>query len=223
MIYTINNDYLKVALSSKGAELQSIKANGCEYLWQGDPDFWSGRAPIMFPICGRFFGGKYTYLGKEYEMGSHGFARHSEFELASQGECHITLVLRANDQTKACYPFDFEFFVTFKLVGKEIKVEYKVVNTDTKEIIFALGGHPAFNVPLEKGLKFEDYQVEFEKRCDAIRLELSPTCFCTYEDKIYTQGGTKAINLRHDLFDNDAIFLYNVPKKIKLYSDIEQY
>ena len=218
MVYTIKNDYLELEVSSLGAELQSIKANGCEYLWQGNPEFWSGRAPIMFPICGRFFGGKYTYLGKEYEMGSHGFARHSEFELFSLGEEHLTLVLKSNDDTKKSYPFDFEFFVTFRLCGKEIKVEYKVKNTDTKDLIFALGGHPAFNVPLEKGLKFEDYLVEFEKSCDAIKLELSPTCFCTYEDKIYTQGGTKEINLKHELFDNDAIFLYNIPKKVKLYS-----
>lgn len=221
MIYTIKNEYLTVEINSLGAELWSVKSSdGCEYIWQGNPEFWGGRAPIMFPICGRFFGGKYTYLGVEYEMGSHGFARHSEFALASQCEWELTLVLKSNEEIKKAYPFDFEFFVTFKLSIKEIKVEYKVVNTDSKEIIFALGGHPAFNVPLEKELKFEDYLVEFDKSCDAIKLELSPTCFCTYEDKIYTQGGTKAINLKHELFDNDAIFLYNTPKKIKLHSPL---
>ncbi|MBQ3017415.1 MAG: aldose 1-epimerase family protein [Clostridia bacterium] len=219
MIYTIKNEYLTVEINSLGAELWSVKdADGCEYIWQGDPEFWSGRAPIMFPICGRLYTGKYTYLGKEYELGSHGFARHSEFALKSQGESHITLSLSASEETKKVYPFDFEFDVSFILSGKELKVEYKVKNTDNTDIIFALGGHPAFNVPLDKDLCFEDYLVEFEKSCDAVRVDFSPTCFCTYEDKIYTQGGTKSINLRHDLFDDDAIFLYNTPKKIKLYS-----
>lgn len=220
MIYTIENDFLTVQISSLGAELQSVKStDGCEYLWQGDEKYWGGRAPIMFPICGRFFGGKYTYLGKEYEMGSHGIARHSEFMLKSQEKSKITLSLVGNEDTKKAYPFDFIFDVTFSLKDSSILVEYKVTNTDEKELIFGLGGHPAFNVPLEKGLDFEDYRVEFEKECEAYRLNFSPTCFCTRNDSLYLDKKTKAIDLKHDLFDDDAIFLYNTPKKITLCSD----
>ena len=220
MIYKIKNEQLSVEISSLGAELYSIKTNdGCEYLWQGNPEYWGGRAPIMFPICGRLFEGKYTYLGKEYSMPSHGIARSSEFSLKEQGDSFITLSLISNEETKKMYPFDFVFDVTFSLKGSSLVVSYKVTNKDTKELIFGVGGHPAFNVPLEKGLNFEDYRVEFDKSCEALRVDFSPTCFLTENDKNYTQGGTKAINLRHDLFDNDAIFLYNVPKKIKLYSD----
>lgn len=222
MIYTIENDFLTVQISSLGAELQSVKStDGCEYLWQGDEKYWGGRAPIMFPICGRFFGGKYTYLGKEYEMGSHGIARHSEFELKNQEKSKITLSLVGNEETKKAYPFDFIFDVTFSLKDSSILVEYKVTNTDEKELIFGLGGHPAFNVPLEKGLDFEDYRVEFEKECEAYRLNFSPTCFCTRNDQLYLDKKTKAIDLKHDLFDDDAIFLYNTPKKITLCSDKE--
>lgn len=219
MIYTIENEALTVQISSLGAELYSIKSSdGCEYLWQGDSKYWGGRAPIMFPICGRFFGGKYTYLGKEYEMGSHGIARHSEFSLKSQEKSKITLSLVGNDQTKKSYPFDFVFDVTFSLKGSALSVEYKVKNTDEKDLIFGLGAHPAFNVPLEKGLKFEDYSVEFPNECDAFMLDLSPTCFCTRNDKLYLGGKTKKIDLKHSLFDNDAIFLYNTPKTITLSS-----
>ena len=221
MIYTIKNELLTVEINSLGAELHSIKTNdGCEYLYQGNPEFWSGRAPIMFPICGRFFAGKYTYLGKEYEMGSHGFARNSEFLISASSENAITFTLCENEETKKSYPFNFKLDVTFSLKSNELFVDYKVTNTDEKTLIFALGGHPAFNVPLDEGLKFEDYVVEFDKACDAYRLDLSPTCFCTYDDKLYTQGGTKSISLNHDLFDNDAIFLYNVPKKITLRSPL---
>ena len=220
MIYTIENEALTVQISSLGAELYSIKSSdGCEYLWQGDSKYWGGRAPIMFPICGRFFGGKYTYLSKEYEMGSHGIARHSEFSLKSQEKSKITLSLVGNDQTKKSYPFDFVFDVTFSLKGSALSVEYKVKNTDEKDLIFGLGGHPAFNVPLEKGLKFEDYSVEFPNECDAFMLDLSPTCFCTRNDKLYLGGKTKKIDLKHSLFDNDAIFLYNTPKTITLSSN----
>ena len=77
MNYTLKNDLLTITISDLGGELQSVKGNGCEYLWQGDPSYWTGRAPLLFPICGRFFDGRYTYAGKTYEMGTHGFLRHS--------------------------------------------------------------------------------------------------------------------------------------------------
>ena len=70
MQFTIENDQLRVTVDSLGCEVVSVegKKDGCEYLWTGDPQFWSGHAPTMFPICGRLNEGKYFYDGKEYEM-----------------------------------------------------------------------------------------------------------------------------------------------------------
>ena len=225
MIYFIENDYLFVKVSSRGAELTSIKNkdNGVEYLWQGDEKYWAGQAPVMFPICGRLYEGKYTYLGKEYTMPNHGIARASEFALLNQRDDEITLSLEANEDTKAHYPFDFIFNVTFKLTNKTVSVTYTVINKDTKELIFAVGGHPAFNVPLNDEGDFEDYYVEFDSKSDALRVDFSPACFCTKDDKLFTQGGTKRIDLKHSLFDDDAIFLYNVDKSITLKSDLHKY
>lgn len=218
MIYTIENEFISVSISSLGAELMSIKGNDTEYLWQGDSKYWAGRAPIMFPICGRLYEGKYVYCGKEYTMPNHGIARGSEFTLYEMGKNFISLDLYANEETKKMYPFDFLFRATFSLNENKLNVSYLVKNLDDNDLIFGVGAHPAFNVPLEKGLDFSDYVVEFPNKCDAFRVDFSKTCFLTNNDKLYTQGGTKAINLRHDLFDDDAIFLYNIPKSAKLYS-----
>lgn len=225
MIYFIENDYLFVKVSSLGAELTSIfnKDSGVEYLWQGDEAYWSGQAPIMFPICGRLFEGKYTYLGKEYTMPNHGIARSSEFSLLKQKDNEITLSLSADDNTKENYPFNFTFNVTYKIVNKTLTVTYTVINKDTRELIFAVGGHPAFNVPLNEEGSFEDYYVEFGSECSPLRVDFSPTCFCTKDDKLFTQGTIKRIDLKHELFDNDAIFLYNVDKTITLKSDSHKY
>ena len=221
MKYTIENDFLRAEISSIGAELVSLisKADGTEYIWQGDEKYWTGHAPVMFPICGRLSQAKYTYQGKEYEMGGHGFARHSEFELTSARGEEITLTLKSNDKTRECYPFEFIFNITFSLNGRVLTVKHKVLNTDTKELIFSVGGHPAFNVPLSQGEAFEDYYVEFDRVCDAVRLTFSEACLCDKRDPVFTQGGTKRISLRHDLFDDDAIFLYNTSKKITLASE----
>ena len=92
MLYTIENSEIRVQISDMGAELQSIclKADGSEYLWQGDKTFWSGRAYNLFPICGRLSEGKYTYAGKTYEMNLHGFARKTAFEAVDQGPDSIS-------------------------------------------------------------------------------------------------------------------------------------
>ncbi|MEK5288656.1 hypothetical protein MKY69_03425 [Streptococcus sp. FSL R7-0212] len=53
MEYILKNYKLIVSLNSKGGVLTSIKNNeGLEYLWQGDESYWSGQAPVLFPICG---------------------------------------------------------------------------------------------------------------------------------------------------------------------------
>ena len=53
MKWTLNNFYLNVEFSDVGGALSSIKdQDGTEYLWEGDSRYWSGQAPVLFPICG---------------------------------------------------------------------------------------------------------------------------------------------------------------------------
>ena len=63
MIQTIENEFLIVQINDTGAELVSLKSKktGIEYLWQGDAKYWKGRSPVLFPICGRLYKGKYTF------------------------------------------------------------------------------------------------------------------------------------------------------------------
>ena len=81
MLHILENDLVKACIDDFGAEIKSVigKKTNTEYMWQGDKAYWGGTAPILFPICGRLFDGKYTHQGKEYEMKIHGFARHSQF------------------------------------------------------------------------------------------------------------------------------------------------
>ena len=51
---TIENEYIKVEVNECGAELYSIvrKSDGREFLWQGNPEYWKRRSPVLFPIVG---------------------------------------------------------------------------------------------------------------------------------------------------------------------------
>ena len=65
---TLSNSILTVQIAEHGAELQSIKKDGKEYLWQGDAKFWGRRSPVLFPIVGRVWNNKYRHAGNTYEI-----------------------------------------------------------------------------------------------------------------------------------------------------------
>lgn len=219
MIYEIGNEHLKVQISTLGGELMSVKKDGVEYLWQGDPAYWSGRAYNLFPICGRLWEGKYTYRGDTYKMDLHGFVRKKELELYTQTEDTIAFRLRPDEQTMQAYPFDFTYRVFYVLEGNTLKIRYRVRNKGFKPLIFSVGGHPGFNVPLEPGIRFEDYRLEFACEKPAKALVMSPACFVTGRSEPLPLEEGRILRLRHDLFDNDAIVLEEMCRKVRLCSD----
>lgn len=218
MNYTIKNDILEVTISTRGAELMSIKKDGVEYLWQGDPAYWTGRAYNLFPICGRLLEGKYTYKDKTYEMNSHGFARGMELTAEKQSESSIVFVLCANEETKKSYPFDFEYSVEYTLCDNTLITKYTAKNNGENTMYYSFGGHPGFNVPFGGDGEFTDYYMEFSKKADAKKL-VHNGVFLTEDTVPFEMINSKRIDLRHDLFDNDAIFITDMDDEIVLKSD----
>jgi len=144
----LKNEQLTVIVAEMGAELQSIKdANGKEYLWQADPEYWPRRSPILFPLVCSVNNDTYRVDGKEYHLPRHGFARDMPFTLVAQSDCKATFALESSEETKKNYPYDFNLSISYVLDGNTISVIWHVLNTDTQEIHFQIGGHPAFNVP----------------------------------------------------------------------------
>ncbi|MBR5869429.1 MAG: aldose 1-epimerase family protein, partial [Clostridia bacterium] len=96
MIYSIENETYRVSVKSVGAELCSFydKAAGHEYIWEGDPKFWDGTSPLLFPIVGRLRDDVYHLNGKEYKMPKHGFAKKMEFEVEVQTADELVFLLR---------------------------------------------------------------------------------------------------------------------------------
>jgi galactose mutarotase-like enzyme len=144
-IITINNEELTVSISSLGAEILSVKnKDGREYMWKADPKIWGNRALVLFPIVSRLKNGKYTYNGKEYSMDIHGFARVSEFEVEESNDLSVTFLLTSNDQTRAVYPFDFEFRVSYTLKGRQLLVDFKTNNKTDGNMYYSVGSHEGY-------------------------------------------------------------------------------
>lgn len=220
MNYVIENEKLRVEVTDFGAELQSVKGKktGFEYLWQGNPELWRNRATVLFPICGRLYQGKYRYEGKEYEMGLHGFARNFTFNIEEKTDTAITLALCSDVQTKDSYPFDFKFCVTYSLNGNTLTTKFDISNLSDKVLPFSVGGHPGFNVPFNSDEQFEDYYITFEKVKDYEYLLFTENKLCSGKTaKLNTENGV--LKLRHDLFDNDALFILDECNSVTLKSD----
>ena len=127
-------------VSLHGAELQSLKVDGKEYLWHGDAKYWNRRNPILFPMVGKVYDNIFRVDGKEYPMGQHGFARDMEF--TQVGERYVM-----NEAPLEKYPFKFELAVTYKAQGNKLLAEWTVTNKDSKPMHFQIGAHPALMLP----------------------------------------------------------------------------
>ena len=145
----IATDQIAVTVSPLGAEMQSLQdAQGRDYLWTGDPAFWSGRAPILFPIVGRAPNDQITAAGHCGQMAQHGFARRSPFTLIVQDPASCTHRLTPTQASRAIYPFDFQLDVTHRVTENTLSVTAQVSNTGTVPLPFGIGFHPAFCWPL---------------------------------------------------------------------------
>ena len=163
MVYVIENDLAKVCISTLGAEVQSfiLKDSQTEYIWQGDADVWAGRAPLVFPIVGRYKDNEYTFQRKAYQMEVHGFGRSSEFIVIGHDTDKIAFSLKYNESTLQMYPFKFELQIRYSLNGTTLTKTHTMINLDDKALYYSIGGHDSYNVCLEEGEVFEDYYLDF--------------------------------------------------------------
>lgn len=223
MLHSIWNDIITVEIAEKGAELRSIKSkkDECEYLWQGDAKYWEDRSPTIFPICSSVFEGKYTYGGKEYEMGLHGFAQYSVFRTERISNTEISFVLTSSEESKKIYPFDFELCVSYKLEENKLTVTATIKNTGSDTLHATFGAHPGFNIPLDGKSKFESYLIEFSEQSVPEQILLSPECAVTGETAPVSLEDGKILRLRHDLFIPDGIFMSGMPKSLVLRSETD--
>jgi len=224
MLYTLTNELLTVTVSDYGAEVVSItrRDDGCEYIWQGDDRFWTEHAPWLFPICSNLYQKKYTYEGKTYEMGLHGFARFSVFEAKQTSDTSVTFTLTDSEATRTVYPFAFSFNVTYTLKDNHLCETLTVTNCGDGMLPFSLGAHPGFAIPFGDKGAFEDYYLCFPKACYPDEIVLGDTLLNTGRKRAYPLDGARKLHLERRMFAIDGVFLDNVPHEVTLMSDTSE-
>lgn len=206
--YVLENEKLRVEIRSQGAEMTSIcrKDTNTEYLWCADKKYWGWSSPVLFPIVGGLKDGAYTYAGERYEMKQHGFARHQEFALLSQQDQEIWFALTDSEETRANYPFSFCLEIGYRLQDSSVIVMWRVKNTDTKELYFSIGAHPAFMCPLNGEEKQTDCYLGFA--ADEINYQLIDPDLHLEAAKLYPLSLEKRLHkLEKDQFARDALIV----------------
>ena len=207
----LKNHQLEVELNAKGAEI--IRMVGLKdqtnYMWRRDPVLWANSAPILFPIVGSVRNNEYRIDGKTYHLTQHGFARHHLFEEIQKDDNTVVYVLTPNEAISQLYPYHFKLEVTYTLHESSLICDIQVVNTDKEDIVFGVGGHPAFACPFYENESSNDYYLEFSeeetlqrKMIDVKENGFSHQCQALFDHE-------KRFFIRQAMFDDNAIVVEN--------------
>ncbi len=159
----IASEELSARIARHGAELVELRDEaGRDLLWNGDPAFWTGHAPVLFPIVGRLKGDRLTVDGTDYPMKQHGLARLLDFDLVAKEAASCRFQLVSDEATKHAYPFDFALDLTYRIEGAALAIEVAVRNTGTRPMPAGFGFHPAFRWPLPYGAPRGAHEVVFD-------------------------------------------------------------
>ncbi len=178
----LSNGILEVAISTRGAELQSIRrvSSPFEYLWHGDAAFWDRRSPILFPIVGTLWENTAHIDGATYPFGQHGFARDMEFRKIVDEDRHMAFTLSSDASTFALFPFAFELRIDYTLLRNVLTVTWTVSSSDDVAVPFHIGAHPGFMLP---------HFCDDDDLHGYLSLDVSAPLRCSTLDGAYVDGG----------------------------------
>jgi len=206
MEYILENDYLKVTVTTRGAQLKSVirKCDGVEHMWQADKSHWGYHAPILFPFCGKVKDGMIEARGQHFEnLPQHGFARIGEHTLLQHTENTVVFELRDSEATMAMWPYAFRLITTYTLDADTVHHTLTVLNADDEPISFGIGYHPGFAIPFDENHRATDYEFRFDTPQSPLCLNCQPTGLFQ-GNTYYLAHNTDTIAIDEHLFDNDS-------------------
>ena len=158
----IASEGLSAAINPLGAELSRLRdRQGRELMTDADPAYWTGRAPLLFPIVGRLHGDRYRLGDTYYPLPQHGFARKQMFDVVEEAADRVVFRLTDTEQTRAVYPFAFTLDAAFAIVGATLAMDMTVTNKGHADMPASFGFHPAFAWPLPYGRTKEQHRIVF--------------------------------------------------------------
>ena len=224
-IISISSNSLTASIDTMGAQLMSLRKGESEYLWQGDPNWWPRRAPILFPIVGVLKDGKAESAEGTISLARHGLARLNQFEVVEQSTSSVTLQLKSTEETRKSYPYDFELKLIFSVAGDTLTQTYEVTNPANVVLPFTLGAHPAFNIPIPgvEASSLNHYHLLFTHSWTSYGPSITDEGLCDYTTPQRLIVDSDTLPLSWELIDREkTITLEDVPdRRITLAANTE--
>ena len=211
MDYILENEYLKVTITTFGAQVKSVirKCDGVEHMWQADKEVWGYHAPILFPHCGKVVDGVIEAKGKTFKSGQHGFARLMEHSFVDQSRDTLVLELCADEKTREVFPFEFRLVSIFTLEGSTLHHTLSVENLDDSALPFGIGYHPGFAIPFDDQHTAEDYELRFSEPESPLCVNNLPHGLM-HGNLYYLGTNIQSIPIDDKLFANDSHCMVNL-------------
>jgi galactose mutarotase-like enzyme len=191
----IRSERLVAEISPHGAELTRLRdRDGSDLLWNGCEKWWTGRAPLLFPIVGALPDNTAVVDGKTFSMRQHGFARNKQFSVVGTSLSECTFGLASDDETRRQFPFDFVLEVTFVIEDTALRIGATVFNKSSRAMPVSFGFHPAFRWPLPYGGSRQDHEIRFERPESAPIRRLADGLLDLTASKEMFEGSTMALD-----------------------------
>jgi galactose mutarotase-like enzyme len=129
-------------------------------------DFYKVRGgnPILFPFNARTYDRGEIHFwrdaaGIRRPMPMHGLARQGNFKLTRLDTGGFSALFIPGEEARACYPFDYEFTVTYRFEPFGLVCEFALKNLGREPLPWSAGHHFYFTVPWSEGSVRSDYLI----------------------------------------------------------------
>jgi galactose mutarotase-like enzyme len=123
-----------------------------------------GGNPILFPFNGRSFDQGQIFHwraadGVRRPMPLHGIARQGQFEITRLDARGFSARFVPGAEARACYPYDYEFTVTYRFEALGLSCEFSLTNLGREPLPWSAGHHFYFTLPWSEGATRADYLI----------------------------------------------------------------
>jgi galactose mutarotase-like enzyme len=123
-----------------------------------------GGNPILFPFNARVFDRGDIHFwravdGVKRPMPMHGLARQGDFKITQIDARGFIAQFLPGDEARQCYPYDYEFTVTYRFQPVGLSCEFALTNLGREPLPWSAGHHFYFTLPWSEGTNRSDYLI----------------------------------------------------------------
>lgn len=123
-----------------------------------------GGNPLLFPFSGRCYDKGDIHFwrtadGVRRPMPMHGIARQGDFKVTQLDARGFVAEFVPGEEARACYPFEYEFTVTYRFEPVGLSCEFALTNRGGVPLPWSAGHHFYFTLPWSEGTTRQDYLI----------------------------------------------------------------